>query len=119
MSKAKRKKKGGKKGKPAKPNPPLLPAVYERYYWALEEGEAIAWNNQAVYWDVGPGERPQVVLAHMRKVARERGIPVTLVVENQCLVLTYESEPEPQTVRIRANDGTLKAAVVIEPKKDA
>jgi hypothetical protein len=64
-----------------------------------------------------------VVQAHLRKVARECEIPVTVEIasksKNPSLMLTYHSRPEPQAIRIIGKDGCLKAIAIDERESNS
>lgn len=106
---AKKQKPRKKKQKPYIPN--LSPNQYERYFHALEAGEVAAHEQQAVYWDLGPGERPDKVLADMRFVARKEKIPVVIdKSKGRSLVLVYTSQKPETTVRVKRGDDVLSEA---------
>ena len=102
----KKKPRNVKKQTPYLPN--LSPQRYERYYLALEEGEVAAHEDQAVYWDLGPGERPDKVLADMRYVAKKEKVSVKIVKgSGRYLKLLYLSDKLQSAVRVRRGDEVL------------
>lgn len=102
------KKQKSRKKKPKHYVPRLTPNQYERYFHALEAGEVSAHEQQAVYWDLGPGERPDKVLADMRYVARKEKIPVIIdKTKGRSLVLVYTSQKPETMVRIKRDDHVL------------
>lgn len=106
---AKKQKPRKKKQKPYVPN--LTPNQYNRYFHALEAGEVSAHEQQAVYWDLGPGERPNKVLADMRYVARKEKIPVVIdKSRGRSLILVYTSQKPETTVRVKRGDSVLSDA---------
>ena len=99
--------------------PPVSDQRYEEYLLALEQGEELARQGKKVFWDVGKGERPAIVLAHFRQVARKENIPVIIKPaskDRQSLVFRYPAPSQTtQKVRVRNEEGTLKAVKEIHP----
>ena len=93
--------------------PPLSPERWERYYLALEQAENDAHQGNITYWDLGPGERPRVVLVHFRQVARKEQIPVTIEIAKSqstpSLKFTFQSKSSTPKVRVVDSAGTVKA----------
>ncbi|MCP4407109.1 MAG: hypothetical protein GY807_04985 [Gammaproteobacteria bacterium] len=103
-----KKKKPRTSKKPTHYTPNLSPQRYERYYLALEEGEVAAHADDAVYWDLGPGERPDKVLADMRYVAKKENIPVKIMKgHGRFLKLFYLSDKPQSAVRVRRGDEVI------------
>ena len=104
---AKKKKKTGSRTY----TPNLSPERYGKYLTALIEGEEAAKHGR-VFWDCGPGERPQHVLADFRHVARKEQLEVRIELDKssgQSLVFIYAAPGIATTeVRVRRKDGTLK-----------
>ena len=103
-----------KKKKPKKPYTPKLSLQkYDRYFLALEEGEVAAHADQAIFWDLGPGERPARVLADLRFVAKKEKIPVRIEYgSGRSLSLFYLSEKGQEVVRVRR--GTDIVGLVVD-----
>ena len=92
---------------------------FEEYVLALEQGEELARQAKKVFWDIGKGEPPAIVLAHLRQVARKENIPVVIKPaskDKQSLVFCYPAPSQTtQKVRVRNEEGTLKAVREIHP----
>lgn len=98
-------KKKRRKTKPYQPS--LTEAQYNRYFLALEEGE-VNHENQNVYWDLGPGERPERVMADMRYVARKAEIPVKISKgKGNFLILHYQKSSAPASISVRRGSKTV------------
>ena len=83
---------------------------YEKYLLALLEGKETAVGNK-VYWDLGPGERPHIVLVDFTYIVRKEKLEIAIKVARggRSLVFTY---PDPgirnKVIRVRAKDGVIK-----------
>lgn len=88
----------------------LTPARYDKYFLALLEGQEAAVKNR-VYWDLGPGERANVVMADFLFIIRKEKLDIRVEVarNGQSLVFIY---PEPgienKRFRIRDKAGGIK-----------
>ncbi|CAM2066680.1 hypothetical protein SCOR_14975 [Sulfidibacter corallicola] len=83
---------------------------YLKYHIALLEGlEANA--QKFVYWDLGPGERPQKVKAEFEHVAKREGILVRVLLApgGKNLRLAYlQSGIRTTAIRVKGKDGEVK-----------
>ena len=78
-------------------------------------------RNSRVYWDCGPGERPQHVLADFRYVARKEQLEVTIEPDQSsdgnALVFIYQKPGiETTRVQIRGKDGIAKELEIQAPE---
>lgn len=75
---------------------PIPEAKYHRLLAVLVGGQDMSGQNQ-IFYDLGPGERPQVAMAHIRHVARKEDIDVEIDFANrnkQSIRLTFPKARE-------------------------
>lgn len=107
-----------KKKRPAA-HKPISQERYQTYLLALLEGQEAARTGQAVYWDLGPGERPRQVCADFQRVARKERLAVRIQMLSKggrALVFTYMNSSPSQTARVRVigRDGRVKKELAAE-----
>ena len=76
----------------------------------LIEAWEMAENHGDVFWDFGPGERPQVIEQQLKTVARKESIPVIVQRGRDSLKLIFQAESQQQAFRVVSKDGDLKSA---------
>lgn len=88
---------------------------YQTLLLRLVEAWELADGAHEIFWDFGPGERPQKILAEFQQIAGQEKIPVRLTNLGNSLRLRFPEKPaKPDKIVIKASDGTTKAEIVPE-----
>ncbi|MCP4406805.1 MAG: hypothetical protein GY807_03425 [Gammaproteobacteria bacterium] len=107
MAKSRKKRKTNRRQSQTK----LSEERFQKYLLALLEGKEAAREGLSIFWDLGPGERPQKVLADFRHIIKKEKLKVEISngKDGTCLVFSYPKEVvEPATFRVRGSDGVVK-----------
>lgn len=111
MSKSRKKKGVSRKPHSTHPKINLTDDQYNQRLLTLLEAREAQNNGQHVYFDLGAGERPQVVKAEFDHVARREKIPVLVhpVKGKPTLAFVFPPGParEPEVI-VRGRDGGIK-----------
>ncbi len=111
MAKSKKRNRTPKQNKNVRAQVQLNDEQYIARLLVLLEGREAHYDNQNVYFDLGGGERQQIVKAEFDFVARREGIPVLVhpIKGKRALAFVFppRARPEPR-VEIRGPDGKIK-----------
>ena len=88
----------------------LSPDRYQKLLLILLEAWESAKEGQAVYWDLGPGERPQKISDEFLLVAKREKIPLKIQRGSKSLTLLFpEDFPSAKPFRVLGKDGEVLA----------
>lgn len=90
----------------------LTEGRYQKLLLALLEAWESSDQGKDVFWDYGPGERPQKIIAEFRCVAKRESIPVKTTNLGSSLKMSFPHSVPNQTIRVRAKSGDIKARVL-------
>lgn len=111
MGKSKDKKRRGKQSQLARPQVHLTDEQFIQRLLVLLEAREAYYDNQNVYFDLGGGERQQIVKAEFDLVARREGIAVLVhpVKGKRKLAFVFppRSRPEPRVI-VHGPNGVVK-----------
>ncbi|CAM2009646.1 hypothetical protein [Acanthopleuribacter pedis] len=111
MAKSKKRDRTPKQNKNVRAQIQLNDEQYVARLLVLLEAREAQYDNQNVYFDLGGGERQQIVKAEFDLVARREGIPVVVhpVKGKRTLAFVFppRSRPKPRVI-VRGPDGEIK-----------
>ena len=111
MAKSKKKKRAARTAQTARPQVILTDEQYIQRLLVLLEARDAHDHNQNTYFDLGGGERPQIVKAEFDLVARREQIKVLVhpVKGKRTLAFVFAPETQPDAeIMIRDANGTIK-----------
>ena len=88
----------------------LTSARYEKLLLILLEAWDASQEGQNVFWDLGPGERPQKISGEFLHVAKKEKIPLMIKKGSKSLCLIFPERTKKETAfRVRGKDGEVLA----------
>ncbi len=101
---------GKKRAKSKASGVSLSPERYEKILLILLEALEAAKEGQSIYWDLGPGERPQKISAEFLHVAKQEKISLLIRRGSKSLNLIFpDLKKGPTGFRVRGKDGQMLA----------